>query len=305
MPRRHLSAAALAISSLLIAVPAAAQDPAVNVEVRDSGEEPRAELRYAWTEGLTGTTVLESDTIITTLQSGTPVSEEQQPLTRTVTRTVTEVDENGTARVEFSVDAPVREGQDIPASEAIEDVAGEGVESLQAAVASLSNYSGWMELDPRGVLLDYGVDGITDATAALLVQTRGLGGEVTVLPEEAVGIGAEWETYTEVYETSMDFESESITRLVASDGNTLSLEQETYLFQQPNLGLERMAVSAGAIYMTQELEGTANTELALDGLVQTGTGEAVLTVITGTSAGGYGGELQTVYEMDLSSSAGE
>lgn len=88
----------------------------------------------------------------------------------------------------------------------------------------------------------------------------------------------------------MDFESESITRLVASDGNTLSLEQEWSLLQQPNLGLERLAVSAGAIYLTQELEGPAALELALDGLVQTGTGEAMLSVITGTSAGGYGTE---------------
>ncbi len=303
MSRRPLGAAALAFSSLLIAVPALAQD--TNVEVRDPGDEPRAELRYAWTEGTTGTTVLESDTTITTLQGGRPVSEEQALLTRTVTRTVTEVDENGVARVEFSVEAPERPGQDIPAEEAIQDIPGEGVETIQAAVASLSSYSGWMELDPRGVLLDYGVDGIGDATAALLVETRGLGGEVTVLPEEPVGIGAEWETYTELYEERMDFESESFTRLVGVDGDTLSLEQETVLLQQPNLGLERLAVTAGAIYMTQELEGNAELELALDGLVQTGSGEAVLSIITGSSAGGYGTELQTIYEMALTSSAGE
>ena len=305
MSRRPLGAAALALSSVLIAVPAVAQETNVNVEVRDPGDEPRAELRYAWTEGLTGTTVLESETTITTLQGGRPISEEQALLTRTVTRTVTEVDDNGVARVEFSVEAPERPGQDIPAEEAMQDLPGEGVETLQSAVASLSSYSGWMELDPRGVLLDYGVEGIGDATAALLVETRGLGGEVTVLPEEPVGIGAEWETYTEVYEDRMDFESESITRLVASDGNTLSLERESSLLQQPNLGLERLAVSAGAIYMTQELEGTAALELALDGLVETGNGEAVLSVITGTSAGGYGTELQTIYEMALTSSAGE
>ena len=302
MPRRPLGAAALALSSLLLAVPAVAQDTTVNVEVQDPGEEPRTELRYAWTEGLTGTTVLESDTRITTLQGGRPVSEEQALLTRTVTRTVTEVDENGTARVEFSIEAPERPGPDLPAGDA---APGEGVDTLSDELSALSSYSGWMELDPRGVLLDYGIDGIGEATAALLVQTRGLGGEVTVLPEEAVGIGAEWETYTEVYESRMEFESESITRLVASDGNTLSLEQETTLFQQPNLGLERLATSAGAIYMTQELEGTAELELPLDGLVQTGGGEAVLSVITGTSAGGYGTELQTIYEMALTSSASE
>ena len=302
MSRRPLGAAALAISSLIVAVPAMAQDTTVNVDVRDPGEEPRAELRYAWTEGLTGTTVLESDTLITTLQGGSPVSEEQTLLTRTVTRTVTEVDENGTARVEFSVEAPERSGPGLPAGDA---APGEGVETLSAELSELSSYSGWMELDPRGVLLDYGVEDLGEATAALLVQTRGLGGEVTVLPEEPVGIGAEWETYTEVYESRMDFESESLTKLVASDGNTLSLEQETSLYQEPNLGLERVAVSAGAIYMNQELEGSASLELPLDGLVQTGTGEAVLSVLTGTSAGGYGTELQVIYEMELTSSAGE
>ena len=57
--------------------------------------------------------------------------------------------------------------------------------------------------------------------------------------------------------------------------------------------------------MTQELEGTAELELPLDGLVQTGGGEAVLSVITGTSAGGYGTELQTIYEMALTSSSSE
>lgn len=146
-------------------------------------------------------------------------------------------------------------------------------------------------LDPRGVVLDYGLDGLGQTYADLLVQTRGLGGEVQVLPEEPVGIGAVWQSYTEIFESRLTYESGSTTTLAAVDGTTLALEQEHSTSSQPNLGLERLGVSAGAIYTSQQVEGSASTELALDSLVQTGSGDVRFLVIAGTSAGGYGSEL--------------
>lgn len=299
MSRRTLGAGALAITSLLVAAPVAGQDMPTEILVRESGAEPLTELRYDWSAGLMGTTVVAADTAVVSMVNGVVVAEEQSSAERVVTRTVTEVADDGTARIEFSVESPEREGQDIPAAEA---VPGEVEDALRAEVAALGDYSGWMLLDDRGVLLDYGVDGLSDATAAFLVQTRGLGGELTVLPEEPVGVGASWETYTEVFESSLTFEAETLTTLAAIDGSTLSLEQETEVSQEPNLGLERLAISAGAIYASQELEGSAVTELSLDGLGQTGTGEVTLSIITGAAAGTGGTELQTIYEMALTAS---
>jgi hypothetical protein len=305
MLRNLPTAGTIAIAALLLAVPATAQDSASGVEVTDPGDEPRSELRYDWSAGLTGTTITEADTLITTMSNEVTASEEQTILDMTVSRTVTDVDADGNARVEFSVQAPERDGprEDIPAVEMLPDGA---LDVLVAELAGLSDYSGWMLLDPRGVLLDYGVDGIGEATAEFLVQTRGLAGQVMILPEEPVGVGATWETYTEIYDPSLTFESEATTTLVDSDGLTLTLEQESSIFQEPDLeALEQVAVTAGAIYASQKLESTSTTELALDGLGQTGTGEATLTIITGAAASSVGEEIETELAMEITISAGE
>ncbi len=305
MSRPTLGASALALSSLLVAVPVAALDSDSGVDVTDPGDEPRSELRYDWTAGLTGTTDTEAQGTITTMLNSESASGEQITLEMTVSRTVTEVDDEGNARVEFSVQAPERDGPrvEIPAAEMLP---GDAADMLWAELASLSEYSGWMLLDPRGVLLDYGVDGIDEVTAEFLVQTRGLAGAVTILPEEPVGVGATWETYTEIYDASLTFESEAVTTLVAIDGNTLTLEEEKSVNQDPDLGvLEQVATTAGAIYASQKLEGSWSSELALDSLVQTGTGEADLTIVAGAAVSSTGEEVQTDLQLQITATAGE
>ena len=305
MPRPTHAASVLALTSLLVAVPVAALDSDSGVEVTDDGEEPRAELRYEWTPGLTGTTVTQADGSIVTMLNGIAASDEQAALEMIVSRTVTEVDDEGNARVEFSVQAPARDEPrvEIPAAEMLpSDVS----DVLWAELASLSEYSGWMLLDARGVLLDYGVDGLSEGTAEFLVQTRGLAGEVMVLPEEPVGVGATWETYTEIYDASLTFESEAVTTLVAIDGQTLTLDEDKTVLQEPDLGvLEQVATTAGAIYSSQQLESSWTNELALDGLVRTGTGDATLTYIAGAAVTSTGEEVQTDLSMELTASAGE
>lgn len=305
MTRRPLGAAALAISSLLMAVPAAALDPDSGVDVTDPGADPRSELRYDWSAGLTGTTLTEADASITSMVEGVTTSDEQTTLQMTVTRTVTEVDDDGNARVEFSVQAPEREGPrvEIPAAEMLP---GDAADMLWAELAGLSEYSGWMLLDPRGVLLDYGVDGISEAAATFLAQTRGLAGQVTVLPEEPVGVGATWETYTEIYDATLTFESEGVTTLVATDGSVLTLQEETSVLQEPDLGaLEQVATTAGAIYASQQAESSWTTELDLADLVVTGTGEATLTFVVGAAVSSTGEEVQTDLTMEVAATAGE
>ncbi len=305
MPSRLLRTTVLACTSLLVAVPVVALDSETGVDVTDPGEEPRSELRYDWSAGLTGTTITRTDGSITTTLNSVPASDEEASLEMSVSRTVTEVDEEGNARVEFSVQAPERDGPrvEIPAAEMLP---GDVADTLWSELAGLSEYSGWMLLDSRGVLLDYGVDGLGEATAEFLVQTRGLAGEVTVLPEEPVGVGATWETYTEIYDASLTFESEAVTTLVAIDGATLTLEEETSVLQEPDLSaLEQLATTAGAIYASQQADSSWTTELALDGLGQTGTGEAALTFIAGAAVSSTGEEVETDLRLELVATAGE
>jgi len=303
MHRDLTGAMALTLTTLLMATPALAQDADRGISVTDEGDEPRVELRYAWTEGLSETTVSVADTTAIATLNGIPESESQTSISSTVVRTVTEVDSDGVARVEFSVDGPER--PDALGLWLAEVLPGEGMEALQAELAEISDYSGWMSLDARGVLLDYGVDGLSEAHAEVLVQTRGLGGDVLVLPEEPVGVGATWDSYAEVFATNLEFESETTTTLVAMEGSDLTLEQTYSAASEPNLGLERAFVTAGAIYSSQELEGSSTTNLSLDGLAQTGAGEIQLSVIAGTSAGGYGTEAEVDLDMAITASAGE
>ena len=50
MLRNTTTAGTLVRSSLLLATPALAQESATQIDVVDPGDEPRSELRYAWTE---------------------------------------------------------------------------------------------------------------------------------------------------------------------------------------------------------------------------------------------------------------
>ena len=78
------------------------------------------------------------------------------------------------------------------------------------------------------------------------------------------------------------------------------------VLQEPDLGvLEQVAVTAGAIYASQKLESSSTMELALDGLVQAGTGEATLTIIAGAAVTSAGAEVQSDLIMELTASAGE
>ena len=186
MHRTLAASATLALSSLLLAAPALAQSDS-GVEVTDPGDEPRTELRYAWSEGLTSTVVLVEEGTLTTTVNEVPVSEDAVGATTTITRTVTEVGEDGSARIEFSVAGDEPGGLGLPAADMFSE---EAIDDLQTELADLSSYSGWMEVDARGVLLDFSVDGLDQDLAELLISTRGLGAELPVLPEEAVGVGA-------------------------------------------------------------------------------------------------------------------
>jgi hypothetical protein len=301
MHRTLTSAATLALASLLLAAPALAQSDK-GLELIDAGDEPRAELRYAWSEGFSETTEVAIDTTLVATIDGRPEAEDELPLSAVVARTITEVDADGNARIDFSVDGPDRPEIALPAVEALP---GDALASLREELASAESYSGWMLVDTRGLLLDYAVDGLSEAHAELLVQTRGLGAELMLLPEEAVGAGAEWLAYTDLFASLLDFESEATTKLVAVEGAVLSLEHAYASDVQPDLALERVGAAVGTIYSSRSVEGAGQTELDLGGLAQAGTAEVAATLIAGMTAGTGGTELELDLDMVLTATASE
>lgn len=301
MHRNLTTAATLALTSLLLAAPALAQSDK-GLELFDAGDEPRAELRYAWSEGFSETTAVAIDTTLVATINGFPEAEDELPLSAVVKRTITEIDADGNARIEFSVDGPDRPEITGPIADALP---GDALASLREELASAESYSGWMLVDPRGMLLDYAVDGLSEDHAELLVQTRGLGAELMLLPEEAVGAGAEWQSYTDLFASLLDFESEATTKLVAVDGTVLSLEHTYESDVQPDLAMERVGAAVGTIYSSRAVEGAAQTELDLGGLAQTGTAEVEATLIAGITAGTGGTELELDLDMALTATTSE
>jgi hypothetical protein len=258
------------------------------------------ELRYAWSEGLTSTVVLVEEGTLTTTVNEVPVSEDAVGATTTITRTVTEVGEDGSARIEFSVAGDEPGGLGLPAADMFSE---EAIDDLQTELADLSSYSGWMEVDARGVLLDFGVDGLDQDLAELLISTRGLGAELPVLPEEAVGVGATWESYADVYDPRLTLERENDIELVAIDGTRLTLAQSFSVDAEPNLGLDRVFTTAGAVYASRQTEGTGQTLLQLDGLSQTGSADVRFTQIAGLAVTSTGVELQMDLQLHLEATA--
>jgi hypothetical protein len=228
---RQVAAIVMTASLLLLPTAAfAAEETPVGsadseVRVVERGEQPWRLLRYDWTVGSTESARTDYSMSMSMVQDGEEIRM-TLPASMEFETTVTDVDEDGTARLEI-----VYTGFDIGLTEMTID--GESLDDamLEAMAAEFDGWSrqvvgssGWEVYDSRGVLLDWGIDTPEAFPEDLRSQVEQMSAYPTVLPQEPVGVGAIWEGAGSFSESGFELGVTELNELLALDGDTLELD---------------------------------------------------------------------------------
>lgn len=262
--RRSLATHLLSLAAVaLVGAPAVAQQTDIStaeVNVLDPGAEPRQALRYEFVEG--STEVLESviDNAIVVRINGAPTESLELSMTMTTTTTVTEVFDDGSARVDYVItdwDFGDMGGMTPDPAE------------LDAALGIVEGLGGYWILDTRGAVLDFGLDLPAGIPAELSSQVDGAIIEVEALPEEPVGVGAIWETFTRTASGGVDMGMIQTTEITSIEGDVIGLRQ-AFVSDSDSAG-------SGLLPMEIELTGSGVSELRLDRVSQPAELETMVT----------------------------
>jgi hypothetical protein len=189
----------LLIALVLILVPAvsfADALPAPTLKLIAAGQAPRTQLRFTPKQGTKRTLVLTSqDSKARGLKGKLPPLEESPAIRTTIAVEVTEVNATGDVRYKFAYEkVEVVESKATKSSEA--------ARQLNAALAVLVGLKGHAVVTNRGITKELELQVPPNATPqarnAIDAARSVLGQIAEPLPEEAVGIGAKWQSSTTV-----------------------------------------------------------------------------------------------------------
>lgn len=228
--RRPASAAAM----LLLVAPAAPPSTALAqdaldtgvVTVIDAGDEPRHELRYKWIDEHTEQIRADMSVDIEAVEGGVPVMFMRLPISMTIRARVTDVADDGRARVAMLFDdisfGPLEAsggglGDGEAASAAFD-------ETMDEAVQLMNGIRTWQVMDDRGTVLRSGMDLPPGFPAEVEEQLAQATGSIPVLPEEPVGLGAIWETTATTANQGVSLAVTTVTQVAGITGNEVRLE---------------------------------------------------------------------------------
>ncbi|MEM1414286.1 MAG: hypothetical protein AAGH15_05280 [Myxococcota bacterium] len=206
------------------------------VRLISAGEAPHAPLRFRPEKGLTQRLRMEMDmTMETQVVGGFPQRIEAPTTTSVLRQAVTDVAADGTFRLEFGIES-IEVGGDGPLRAAM-------IEALEP----LTTMQGWSIGDARGRVLglDFRLAGDVPATAQQSLDSirDALRQMLPSLPEEPVGVGAEWEVVQPFVTSALTFEQTARFRLLRREGDrvelavTIAQRAEPQPLQSPQPGM--------------------------------------------------------------------
>mgnify|MGYP001825993781 FL=1 len=220
------------VLTIVVAVPASAQLAGLDTletELIDPGAEPRQELRYRFEEGQSGTMGMEVGIAMSNLMDGAPVMDMEMLMSAEVDTLVSEVYDDGSARVEM-----VYTSYELALSEALAQAELDLVSDMFVGLEM------WQVVDPMGTVLEVGL-GDTDLPPELQQEMLDTTTATQPLPAEPVGLGARW-----VAQGSMD--AEGIPMQLAVTSEVIELDDDSVV-----LGLTIAADAEFASSMFDEL----------------------------------------------------
>ena len=182
------------VFSLLLVVPAAAQDSAADqapqnaIVVAETGGEPRQALRYDLAAVTAQTTQMDMDMSLTMGMGGQSFDQSMPTIRTGVSIVDPSVNGDGNLRIGFRMDgmSMVDNGTEVdPMMRA----------QLDAAFSQMNGFGGTMVIDDRGNLVnsEFDLESVAPALRQQLESTmQTMQQSVIPLPEQPVGVGARW-----------------------------------------------------------------------------------------------------------------
>lgn len=192
--RIRMRTALSCLAVLAFAVPASAEDsaaeqaPQIEIVINATGGEPRRELRYDLTEVTEQTTQMDMDMTLTMGMAGQTFDQSMPTIRTAISIIDPEMTSDDNLRIGFRMDGMelVDNGTEIdPMMRA----------QLDAAFTQMDSFGGTMVIDDRGNLVnsEFDLDSVAPALRQQLESTmQTMQQSVIPLPEEAVGVGAQW-----------------------------------------------------------------------------------------------------------------
>jgi hypothetical protein len=182
--------------------------------------------------------------------------------------------------------------------------------TIQSMEGDLKTVHGSATMTNRGATRGATVD-ISKVTNPQLAQMMGslsssLDGLTVPLPEEAVGVGARWESRQAIQSGGMQIYQKTLWELVAIDRKTVSLKAVVEQMAPPQ-PINNPMLPAGADVSLERLTGSGNgtVSLHLDGLVPTSDVNMQTTVVMNVNAGGSTQQMTIATTMKMGISPGK
>lgn len=179
-----------AISSLAASSTVLAQSGGTTVTLLDSGSAPREPLRYRFQEAYSADMAMDMNIQIAASMAGMQMPPMGVPTIRMIMALdTTEVADDGSARFDFELGSASL----VPGDDSNAQIA----QALGASLGQMPEISGWMRLDARGNTLGFGLDpaaGVDPSLSQVFDSAnQSIQNMSAPFPEEAVGVGAEWQ----------------------------------------------------------------------------------------------------------------
>jgi hypothetical protein len=238
-----------------------------SVVLVDAGAEPREELRYDFS-GFTPQT-MQMDMNMSMSMEGPATGTQQQtlPTMRMIMSIPTvEATPEGNLRMAFSLDRY----EVLPT----EGVAPEMMQALQSSLASVGTMSGWNVIDNRGSFIDGDINVSAGSSAAQMMTSieDSMEQMVAPFPSEAVGLGARWQTSTEVTVNGLTLAQTATFTLASRSGDNVVLDV-TIEQNAPPQDIADPSMPPGAVAHLDEMQttGTGRMSLSLTNVVPNST----------------------------------
>jgi hypothetical protein len=229
------------IATLGVLTPAVAQLPTAisEIVVIDAGQEPRRELRYAWTldhrERLESALQLD----VAASEDGEPVMDMGLPVSMTLNARITEVNPDGTAWIALTFDemtlGPLSaSGGGVPDGDA---AAAEFDEVMARVTPLLGETRVWQLIDDRGRVLDANFRFPAAFPPEARQQIARTSSSVALLPAEPVGVGARWETTGTTETQGVSLAVTTTMELTEIDGDVVTLAMSMRLADEVDVEL--------------------------------------------------------------------
>ncbi|HEY8144748.1 MAG TPA: hypothetical protein VIG06_18850, partial [Kofleriaceae bacterium] len=236
-------------------------EPGVRVQIIQAGRAPRRALRYRFRPDHLGvmSTTFDMDIAYRT-GGGTLVHTPSPPMAMDMELTRLEVT-GGTARAVFRVS---RFDVTSSPSDATDE---QTKEAVRQRLALMVGMTGWMEMDDRGRLRGMAYDipaSLPVATRSILEGMSQSGKDMAVpLPEEPVGVGAEWYVVQESPFMGIDLAHNTRVAVVAIDGDRVTLRYSIDI-GAGNQPFRLPGLPAGTTAELMSCEGSGGAEIELD-----------------------------------------